>query len=167
MNLEITSVVISAIALLLSIGSVAYNYHESHIETLIDFQWLYSKPGRSYISILVTNMSSKPSVLTKAICHSTWYEAGELHTFANVLNYSTNMIIQDDKSVAYTDALPLAVPPRSAKAYVFALNAELPKNDLRFSFEVNGKRKNMSFINFPTINGNELATHIASRFNKQ
>lgn len=163
MYFTVASIAISFIALVLSIFSFCYTYHESHIETRIDIQWLYVAKGRTYVNFLITNMSSRPSTIIKVICNTPYYDGDEFKTFSKALSFKTSAVTRETKDknsvlTSFTDGIPLSIPIRSARACTLAFNAELPNDELIFSFDLNNEHRIRRFTNVPKLTANEFVT---------
>ena len=129
MFFTIAPIAISFTALVLSIFSFCYTYHESHIETRIDIQWLYVAKGRTYVNFFMTNRSSKRSKIVKITCKAP---------------YCAN------------DKEQLIIPARSARLCTLTFDAELPNDELIFSFDLNNEHRIMHFANIPKLTANEF-----------
>lgn len=113
----IISILISVLSFLMSAFSLASTYYEKHIKTKCYLRWvsqdeLFTEPNRTQltISLLVSNMSSRPSTITNILLknqneyvESTWYPI--------IYRYR-------GQKTSYSDCTPLNVPSRSAKEFI-------------------------------------------------
>ncbi len=61
---EIISVIVASLAFLLSLYSAINTYYEKHIKTKIYIRWVHEASTQLNISLLISNMSSRPATLT-------------------------------------------------------------------------------------------------------
>lgn len=144
---EILTVLISALALVLSLYSAINTYYEKHIKTKVFLRWTRTTSSWAWsekvqeldVCLLISNMSSRPSTVTNAYVElpdsqfeSTWYPVK--------LTSETNPKTQITQT-SYSDCTPLNIPPRTAKQFIIAFNY-LPMIDfgqhLDLTFKIDG-----------------------------
>lgn len=111
----IISILISVLSFLMSAFSLASTYYEKHIKTKCYLRWVspdFIGSNRSdlTISLLVSNMSSRPSTITNILLknqneyvESTWYPI---------------IFLKSGQKTSCSDCTPLNVPSRSAKEFI-------------------------------------------------
>lgn len=101
---------IALAALLLSLYSAISTYHEKHIKTKLFVRWIHKTPTKLNVSLLISNMSSRPATLTKIflkyddkVIESSWYTARLL-----------TQTVDDVETICWSDVTPINIPPRSS-----------------------------------------------------
>lgn len=111
----IISILISVLSFLMSAFSLASTYYEKHIKTKFHLRWVspdfigYNRSELT-ISLLVSNMSSRPSTITNILLknqneyvESTWCPI---------------IFFESGRKTSCSDCTPLNVPSRSAKEFI-------------------------------------------------
>lgn len=134
---EIISIVIAALAFVLSIYSAINTYYEKHIKTKIYLRWSYELGHQLNICLLVSNMSSRPSTITNIYfinedetAESTWYPV-------KLVSQSRS---NNNEAFAFSDCTPLNIPPRSSRTFVISFqnlrSANIITEKMKFKFKI-------------------------------
>lgn len=107
---EIISVIVASLAFVLSLYSAINTYYEKHIKTKVYIRWVHAASAQLNISLLISNMSSRPAALTRIffknnndIVESTWYHA-------RLLTHSEG----NKETICWSDVTPINIPARAS-----------------------------------------------------
>lgn len=104
--LEIISIGIALLAFLLSLYSAINTYYEKHIKTKIFIRWTTYFGHQLNVSLLISNMSSRPSALTNVVLHY-----GK-NSKESSLHHAR--LTQNKNNISWSDITPINIPARSA-----------------------------------------------------
>ncbi len=141
---EIISVIVASLAFLLSLYSAINTYYEKHIKTKIYIRWVHEASTQLNISLLISNMSSRPATLTHIFLEnnddtveSSWHHTRLL-----------SQTIDNNEKICWSDVTPINIPARSSSNPIICfqhLNNFKLTNNLVLIYIVDGVKHEQSF----------------------
>ncbi|MCZ3664966.1 hypothetical protein L2722_00245 [Lactobacillus gasseri] len=141
---EIISVIVASLAFLLSLYSAINTYYEKHIKTKVYIRWVHKASTQLNISLLISNMSSRPATLTHIFLEnnddtveSSWHHARLL-----------SQTIDNNEKICWSDVTPINIPARSSSNPIICfqhLNNFKLTNNLVLIYIVDGVKHEQSF----------------------
>ena len=104
---ELLTVCLSSLAFVLSLYSAISTYYEKHIKTQIYVRWTSYFGHQLNVSLMLSNMSSRPSSLTNVVLHyGKNSKESSLH--------HAKLTVEESNNTSWSDITPINIPSRSA-----------------------------------------------------
>ena len=158
---ELITLLISIVALGLSIYSTANIYYEKHIKTKVYLRWVEQVGDQLNISLLISNMSSRPSTLIQVLL-----PLSDTVAVSSSLHHAQLIQSNDDDNNAWSDTTPINVPARSAISVILVFqhleNFYLEKH-IKLKFNLNGVVFERTFDALPALSSHQLMVALKYR----